>query len=420
MLLRQPLPSAFDAPGASYLGGLPKLPAEMKWPTAKVGGKQRALSFMAQMALADVPRVGGRELLPASGVLFFFAEMVTGDEDRPLRCSVLYAKEDVANAPVRQPPENALTTFPDVAAYQLGWLAPSDFWRRVGFRYDVTFARIDTFFRDGSGGPPALNEASEKLRDEALARALGPPRALIRDLLARDGDGVTGWADWPAAWVFVKHVTEALCAPVEEKRQGYELFVAENGDDEGVRVEAAQCAETLRSAAPWRTRAAEHDDFAPVPPNAAAAFRELVSQFGGNERYGPLYPYHRDTLIWNAVEFCSKLCVLNGQCELAPRAFFDLVERRTGWRTMQLRDRDGSLGQHVFPHIAMTQMFGHSLNRQGEQEYHENDVLLFQLPGEPGFELYPETSGAYYFWIDRVSLQARKFGKVVLEGSMGG
>lgn len=420
LLVRQALPTPFDAPSASYLGGLPKLPANMKWPSAKVGGRQRALSFVAQVALADVPRVGGRELLPAGGTLFFFAEMVTGEEDRPLHCAVLHTNEDVANAPVRPPPPEVLATFPDHPGYQLGWLPETDFWRRVAFRYDVSFARIETFFRDGLSGPPDLNGDSEKLRNESLIAALGQPRAVVRDLLARDGDGITAWNDWPSTWLFVKHVSEALCAPVQEKQRNNEAFAAENDDHEGALARAAECAQATESLAAWRARAAEQDDFAPVSHEDAAAFRGAVAAFGANTQSEALRPYHRDTLIWNAVEFCSKLCVIKGRSDLPPTAFFEIAERRTGWRTVQVRNSQGELGQHITAYIAMTQMFGHSLSRQGEQEWHENDILLFQLPGEPGFELYPEMSGAYYFWIKRTQLQARKWDKVVLEGSMGG
>jgi hypothetical protein len=53
---------------ASLLGGVPRLPAEVPWPTA--GGVP--LARVAQIALADVPAIEERDLLPATGSLVFF------------------------------------------------------------------------------------------------------------------------------------------------------------------------------------------------------------------------------------------------------------------------------------------------------------------------------------------------------------
>jgi len=53
---------------SSKLGGSPDLPCDLEWPEWKTGN----LSFVTQLNLAEVPRNGLLDLLPASGLLSFF------------------------------------------------------------------------------------------------------------------------------------------------------------------------------------------------------------------------------------------------------------------------------------------------------------------------------------------------------------
>lgn len=70
----------------SYIGGLPSLPGFLRWPSSE--GSGRALSFLCQIDLAELPGFAGRSL-PDDGVLFFFAGRTErGDE---LEHRVLYA-----------------------------------------------------------------------------------------------------------------------------------------------------------------------------------------------------------------------------------------------------------------------------------------------------------------------------------------
>lgn len=54
--------------GASRIGGQPDLPADVAWPEFQGA----PLSFIAQIALAEVPEGPARSLLPADGHLWFF------------------------------------------------------------------------------------------------------------------------------------------------------------------------------------------------------------------------------------------------------------------------------------------------------------------------------------------------------------
>lgn len=61
----------------SYVGGLPSLPGFLSWPTSE--GSGRALSFLCQIDLAELPGFPGRSL-PDDGVLFFFAGRTERDD----------------------------------------------------------------------------------------------------------------------------------------------------------------------------------------------------------------------------------------------------------------------------------------------------------------------------------------------------
>lgn len=61
-------------PDAGKLGGKPWLPSDFEWPmfTDTDEGKTRPLSFLCQIALADVKKYDADGLLPDSGMLYFF------------------------------------------------------------------------------------------------------------------------------------------------------------------------------------------------------------------------------------------------------------------------------------------------------------------------------------------------------------
>src|SRR5262245_865556 len=54
--------------GSSRIGGYPDLPAGAEWPS----WNGRALSFLAQLNLAELQRYRGCDVLPATGLLQFF------------------------------------------------------------------------------------------------------------------------------------------------------------------------------------------------------------------------------------------------------------------------------------------------------------------------------------------------------------
>ncbi len=96
--------------GASKIGGLCDLPAGMPWPA----WRGESLTALAQFNLAEVAQAAGENLLPASGMLYFFYEMrlekwmAYPDEQDGWR--VCYYTGDVSLLVRRAPPAPPIAT----------------------------------------------------------------------------------------------------------------------------------------------------------------------------------------------------------------------------------------------------------------------------------------------------------------------
>lgn len=62
--------------GSSKIGGRPDLPRDMEWATATRGNKTYSLLFVAQFNLAEIKPYDEENLLPESGILYFFADNI--------------------------------------------------------------------------------------------------------------------------------------------------------------------------------------------------------------------------------------------------------------------------------------------------------------------------------------------------------
>jgi len=112
VFLQRHWPPGQSPPGnLNQLGGRPNLPAELPWPRATPeNGKDVSLDFLAQINLADLPGVAGRDALPAFGMLYFFALALVDmpfAEHGPGAARVLYWSGDVKNLPPREIPPDA-------------------------------------------------------------------------------------------------------------------------------------------------------------------------------------------------------------------------------------------------------------------------------------------------------------------------
>jgi uncharacterized protein YwqG len=106
----------------SQIGGHPNLPPQWKWPAVRLPGRTSAsLDFLAQIALGELPAVAERELLPQTGMLYFFALSQSNDplsEIGPRAWRVLYYRGDASRFEARTPPADAGWNLDDVFRVQ--------------------------------------------------------------------------------------------------------------------------------------------------------------------------------------------------------------------------------------------------------------------------------------------------------------
>jgi hypothetical protein len=194
---RAAFPVPLDRPGRSYFGGLPRLPPELAWPE-KATDERVALTFLAQIDLAELPEIDSSPL-PRSGTLYFFSD-TNNDGGEPMVCRVLYYAGDASTAAIRDLPDNA-------RPYGIGgepwpWLADESVWARTNFRFPLEFAKVssyrDYFIEEGASYPPARNkEALDKLIGDEIEKRFGPsaaPAQTMWDTLRQTRE------EWPFDW----------------------------------------------------------------------------------------------------------------------------------------------------------------------------------------------------------------------------
>lgn len=110
LVQRGNLPIGLAPSTSSYIGGLPALPPDLAWPrsTTRPGDDKNAtaLSFIAQINLAELPRTRGKSPLPPEGILLFFLESNFTEKSYP-EVRVLFAPDAISNASV------SLVSIPD-------------------------------------------------------------------------------------------------------------------------------------------------------------------------------------------------------------------------------------------------------------------------------------------------------------------
>src|SRR6185503_5904854 len=99
LLVRAALPVPEETAVKSYLGGLPRMPSHFEWPIEAPFGEPRALTFVAQVALSEIPEFPQRSLLPDAGTLYFFVSSDFDGVGDPAS-AVLYFEDEAAALPI--------------------------------------------------------------------------------------------------------------------------------------------------------------------------------------------------------------------------------------------------------------------------------------------------------------------------------
>lgn len=180
VMLKRVWPANAATDRNSWLGGLPRLPDSIAWPEHPRTGL--ALHHLAQIDLAEMPRVDTLHGLPETGMLWFFADIdeeldwPVGPDQSPTR--VLYHPKSTRELPMRQVPAN----LPEVAHKPGEMTAHPVYLRSSAFpvypRWPVSGHLSLTWdqdeFPEGAGWGSGYEEALAARMEAERAAILGP------------------------------------------------------------------------------------------------------------------------------------------------------------------------------------------------------------------------------------------------------
>ncbi|WP_349630520.1 DUF1963 domain-containing protein [Bradyrhizobium iriomotense] len=405
LVRRSDLPVPLTYPARSFFGGLPKLPPQFDWPTAEVRVYREletvALTFVAQIDLAEVPGAGWSPL-PTRGTLYFFCSSVFCGEGHP-PCRVLYSPTDGSAYPDRAPPPDLMPLAGTNGDYQVKWLDPNlDFHSKVEFKYPVSFRLFrDFYFREDSVGG--------ELMVEELCKALGPGEPHESDLLQfRRLTEYEKDEDWPFNWLLITYVVRSVLSHVQGDLTGgyYGKPLTDEATMELKRLRAG--------AIGWLERCRGLTPMDDVDPESKASFRswwfDVAHAYKELDGKVPTYVSTIAGDLGNAINHTIR-CMATQDVDIsdhAPPSYVANLARQNHWKTPTERD-----GKYRHFNTALHQMLGYGSTWQEATEVHLEDVLLLQMEGDLAFfNWHSDIGGVLHFWIDRDALAQRDFSKV--------
>jgi len=389
LLVRAALPVPEETAVKSYLGGLPRMPSHFEWPIEAPFGEPRALTFVAQVALSEIPEFPQRSLLPDAGTLYFFVSSDFDGVGDPAS-AVLYFEDEAAALPIVAPPDNLMLLGGNLYYYSRFWLDEErDPRARVEFKYPLSFVVTESY---------PENEPARQI--EAWQAALGAPsnhdiRALY-DAISPEDDA------WPFNWATLEHLARALAVTLERDPWRFERLPAET---------VAETREIAAAARAWAATANRADAFAPLPAERAAEFRtwwraqrdpvkKVAREVGA---YAP----NIDRAFVKAIRYAVRLTSAAGADarELIPSHYLQSVQAETLWLPA-----DSARLSSV--HMPMHQMFGFGERVQSAPIDHANDVLLLQITGDEGLAWHENIGCVLQLWVSSSALQALRLDEV--------
>jgi uncharacterized protein YwqG len=389
LLVRAGLPVPEEYQAKSFMGGLPRMPSHLDWPSAQLHGEMQALTFIAQVDLAELPAFPQRDLLPAQGTLYFFVRSEFDGVENPVS-KVLYFNGDSTDLAASPPPGNLMVFGGGLHYSPLYWLdEEKDPRGRTNFKYPLSFAVTESY---------ADHTSAQQLDAWQAALAAKEVHNLdeLYELISPEDDS------WPFNWAFVEHVSRALAVRIEHRRDRMKSLPAEAGAKiEGIAAEAIHWAEAARAS----------DAFA--PPSAAAAqefrtwWRERRSALSAAGRDAGFYDSGTDDAFKLAARYVVRLtCAQSAEAQqLIPRHYLQAVQAETIWR----RPGSGDIGVNMSIH----QMFGYGEPVQSAPSEHSGDLMLLQVKGDPGLAWHDNIGCALQLWLSREALRELRLSEVV-------
>jgi uncharacterized protein YwqG len=397
LVRRTDLPVPRTHPARSFFGGLPKLPAEFDWPRAYVTSVDEpepvALTFLAQIDLAELPDFDARPYLPPTGTLYFFCSSVFMGESSP-PCRIVFHPDRADQLPERAPPADLMPLAGEDGDYQVKWLDPAtDFYSKVEFKYPISFLPFQDFgFKDDPAGGALLIDS--------LCGALGSGEPRRDDLLMhRRADGFVADEDWPFNWLMIILATRSVLSHVR---------------DDLKRSEETVLMEIEASANSWLERGARMPPLESVDAEGKSAFRawwaDVVRRYEKMEKRVSTYAFLFPRDLGNVINHVIRYATTHDERALAfvPRKYVENLERKNHWIAP-----NAQRARYRFFSTSIHQIGGYGSSWQNAPAEHCDDVLLLQVQGDPAFLGWHENDGCVlHFWIDPDALSELDFSEV--------
>jgi len=396
VMRRQVPPPA--SPGLSYYGGVPIVPPGFAWPVAKVKGDDVPLHFVMQVDLTAIADEARLDMLPASGILYFFLDLELG---LPTGYRVIHADDHDSRWHEAEIPANLSPVYGSESRYSWPWI-DSENAEQSGLPqllplwfFEPVLARLpeaSPVERDGANGPrwwPVCDSVDDELA-EVQGNEVWPVNPSPVDA---DGTLRRPYANFPPDW---RAVAVASVQVLEELRKPSFAEACRHRElsDEDVRKMRTQWSQEARECLAW---ANSHQPFDRVSTQEADMFWDWFRQLEGV-----------NCLVIGRAAVHSVEATLSASPE-ADGVFDDeALELVRARHALAVHTEDGL--SVPTPH----RMLAPPSYVQGQLDDIANkEILLLEIAADEGVGLL-FGEGVYQFTITPEDLKARRFDKVRL------
>jgi hypothetical protein len=381
LIWRDAYASPTQAPGGTFLGGLPKLPPELAWPSVAIDGELRGLIFAGQIDVADVPKDYARnDQLPREGTLYFFYQDIwetrPGEDNSIMPCAVLFHPHS-SHSYAAHPPPKKLVSPNTASGSPPRFLDKSAYLRHGSFRFDAKLIPY-TSYPDYFPFDPAVDAAAfDRVQDQLETASW---RSSLADFATLKRPGSLGTRPEIAAWIFSWGLIELIARGVMTPRAWEST---PKGD--ATLMSEAQC---------WRTRGHEQDFFSAPPTDVREEFAAWMESMQTRTKSNyDLWP----DVVWHVVQRYSE----TGKLTEVPPDLLLLTDSRPSLDS----DRHGRVSHLILGH-------GLSDHAAVQPEERADHVLLLRI--ELADMMFGEDGGQLHFWITPQDLVQRNFSAVEL------
>ena len=403
IVFRQHFPPHLGAKSRSFFGGAPNVPGTMEWPRGSASGKP--LHFILQIDLAAVPAEARLGLLPDTGVLAVFQDLVWGAGDA---FRVVW-QDGYVGTPWQEldPPRDLTAAYGDEAAYAWPWALTPEHGIPLLPRWPFEPVHIALpeepapDEEEDESVPPSWSGGGE-VAEALLAAQMqdGEPETLPapfspQDFLSADGESlVAPWPGFPQDWLAIQTASAALVREADRAVRFPRRSLYPDLDDA---ARAAHVATVKDEAQAWFDHALRNPALGPVAPPVRKAFWDW---FAGHK---PLSQLVAPPAVEAAIE-----TTLHAAPQEAANFPPEITARVAYRHALAHRTLEGRI--HAPTPDRMLAPFS---DVQGEeQEIAATHLLLLELSSNEAIG-HRFGEGVYQFWITPENLADRRFEQVV-------